>query len=191
MRELSELVQRLNELDRRVSGMIRQGRVTDVDPAKQLVRLEIGRDENGQPVKGPWVPYAQHAGALKLHTPPSVGQQMTAISPSGDPQQATAMPFTWSGENSSPSQAGNEHVLTFGSVRLDLKAGSLKATVGGTTFEVSASGVKVTAGGTTHEITGGGVAVQGGQVTHDGKNVGSSHTHTGVEAGGAQTGAPA
>jgi phage baseplate assembly protein V len=34
------------------------------------------------------------------------------------------------------------------------------------------------------------VAVTGGTVTHNGKNIGSTHTHSGVQAGGSTTGVP-
>lgn len=158
MKELEILVQRMAELERKISGMIRQGVVTDVDPAKQLFRMEVGRDSDGKPVKGPWIPYAQQAGALKIHTPPSVGQQMMAVSPSGDPQQAVGVPYTWSNQNVSPSQSGSENVVTFGSVTIKLVAG--------------------------------GIEITGGTIKHDGKNIGSNHTHDGVEPGTAQTGAP-
>lgn len=36
----------------------------------------------------------------------------------------------------------------------------------------------------------GGIIVSGGSVTHNGKNIGSTHTHTGVQTGGGTTGAP-
>ena len=34
------------------------------------------------------------------------------------------------------------------------------------------------------------LAVTGGTVTHDGKNIGSTHTHSGIQPGGSNTGAP-
>jgi hypothetical protein len=71
MRELAELVARVNELERRFASMLRHGTVEQVDPAKQLVRVRIGEsdEDGGQPFIGPWVSYAQIAGALKVHTP--------------------------------------------------------------------------------------------------------------------------
>lgn len=38
--------------------------------------------------------------------------------------------------------------------------------------------------------TGGAVSLAGGGLTHNGKNVGSTHTHTGVQSGGGTSGAP-
>lgn len=38
--------------------------------------------------------------------------------------------------------------------------------------------------------SGGNVSMSGGTLTHDGKNIGSTHTHSGVQVGGANTGGP-
>lgn len=135
MNALEEFVQRFAELERKVSGMVRAGAVTDVDSKKHRVRLEVGRDGDGNVVKGPWIPYTQIAGALRVHTPPSVGQQMMAVSPSGDPAQAAAMPFTWSGANPAPSQAANEHVVRFGGMTITLKNGELAISGGKITHD--------------------------------------------------------
>ena len=122
MREIVELAARIAELERRFSGMVRHGTIEEVDPAKQIMRLNFGKDVDGKPFLSPWIPYAQIAGALKVHTPPSKGQQFTALSPNGDWRQAVAMPMTWSNQNPSPSDKGNENVLTFGSVTIRITA---------------------------------------------------------------------
>lgn len=173
MREFTELLGRVVELERRYANTIRHGTVEQVDAGKQRVRLRLGGSDD-QPFIGPWVPYGQIAGALKVHTPPSVGQQMTMFSPAGDPRQAVAMPMTWSDQNASPSSAGDQHVLTFGSVRVDLAADSLKITIGG---------VAVT-------ISGDGVTFEGGSITHDGHSIDKTHQHKDVEPGPALTGPP-
>jgi len=151
MRELVEAVARVAELERRVAGMVRHGTVEQVDPQKQRVRLRLGGTDD-KPFIGPWVPYAQIAGALKVHTPPSVGQQMTLLSPTGDPRQAVALPMTWSNQNASPSQKGDEHVLTFGSCRIELRGNEIVVKVpriliecDGSTFELTGSGLKMRA----------------------------------------------
>jgi phage baseplate assembly protein V len=46
-----------------------------------------------------------------------------------------------------------------------------------------------TGSGASAEITGN-VNFSGGSLTHNGKNIGSTHTHTGVQPGGGTTGAP-
>jgi len=119
--ELVEMAGRIADLERRMSGMLRHGTVEEVDTKKQIVRLKHGNDVDGNPFLSPWIPYAQHAGALKVHTPPSKGQQYTIQAPNGDWQQAVAVPMTWSDQNKSPSEKDDENVLTFGDVTITIK----------------------------------------------------------------------
>jgi len=169
---------RLAELERRVAMQGTAGTVASVDAAKGTVRLKIGKDEDGADVLSPPVPYAQIAGALKVHSPPSVGQQMMLMAPGGDIEQAAAMPFTWSDQNTTPNDKGDENTLTFGDVRIDLKGGEII---------VTAPKFKIVAGGVTHTIDGTGITTTGGQIKHDNKNIGSAHTHGGVMSGGTNT----
>lgn len=171
---LREISGKLQEHGRRIAGGEFRGKVTAVDAGKKKVRVEIGKDPDGNPVLSPWTPYRQIAGALKLHTPPSVGQTMTVRADTGDIQQGIAEPLHWSDDNGSPSDSGEEHVLTFGDVRVALDTAGVALTVGGTTFVFS----------------GGGFVQNGGQQTHDGKNVGATHVHKGVVPGGGMSGEP-
>lgn len=174
MREIVELALRVAELERRVSNQFRHGPVAQVDAEKHRVRLEIGTTADGKPFLGPWVPYAQVAGALKVHTPPSVGQNMTMLCPNGDFRQAVAMPFTWSDANESPSTKGDEHVLTFGSVRITIKDKS----------------IKVEAGEHTVEIAEDGTTFSKGKIEHDGHLIDKTHGHTLVVPGDGLSGPP-
>lgn len=169
-----DLFRRVAELERRADGMVKQGPVAEVDAAAGTVRIRLGGTDS-EPFLSPPIPYAQFAGALKVHTPPSVGQQMTVISGVGDFRQGLALPMTWSDQNAAPSDKGDENVVTFGDVRIELSGGGLKIMVGGVSVEIS----------------GAGLTINGGRVEHDGKNIGSTHIHGGVEPGGATTSGPA
>lgn len=152
--------------------MFRPGKVAEVDAAKQLYRQEIGVDKDGNPVKGPWVPYSQIAGGRKTHSPPSVGQQMMLISPDGDFSQGFGVPFTWSKEQASPSTDPNTDVDQRGDVK-DVNDGKSRViSAGGVTLKISAAGVEIT----------------GGALKHDGRNIGKTHKHVNVQPGGGQSG---
>ena len=56
---------------------------------------------------------------------------------------------------------------------------------------VGSSKVVIVSSGTTLTVSSSGVTISGGEVTHDGKNIGSTHRHTGVMSGGATSGPPA
>lgn len=189
--ELVELAARVAELERRTAGKLRHGTVEEVDASKHIMRLKLGTAVDGQPFLSPWIPYTQTAGALKVHTPPSKGQQFTMLAPTGDWQQAVAIPLTWSDANPSPSSKGDENVITYGNVALTLKDNLTKVKVGSAEFDVTSTHIKAKIGGVTVEISSGGVAITGGQVTHNGKNIGSTHIHGGVVSGGDLTDVPA
>ncbi|MBB4042016.1 hypothetical protein GGR34_003701 [Microvirga flocculans] len=124
MPDMIEILLRLDaevaELKRRFENSQRVGVVKEVDPAKGRVRLQVGGTD-GEPFLTPWVPYAQVAGDLKIHSPPSIGQQMILICPDGDFRQGMALPFTFSKQNPSPSDKGDEHVTEFGDFREEIR----------------------------------------------------------------------
>lgn len=171
---MSRLLRRIIELERRGAAQEMRGKVADVDVAKKMARVDIGKDEDGNPVLSPWLPYKQIAGALKFHQPPTVGQLMTLRSASGDVQQGVLEPFHWSDDNPSPSDDAASNVMTFGDVTVEVTAGGIKATVGGTVYNFTADGFIQT----------------GGKQEHDGLNVGSDHVHGGVVRGGVDTFGP-
>jgi phage baseplate assembly protein gpV len=173
MRELVELASRVAELERRFSGIMRHGKVEEVNTKEAWVRLDFGQGTQGK-FLSPKIPYAQIAGDLKLHNPPYKGQQMTMLSPSGDWQQAVAVPMTWSKQNEAPSDKGDEHVLTFGDWRITLKDTTLTLENGDVTFKFSGDGYEQT----------------GGHMTHDGKGIDAHHVHTMVMPGAALSGPP-
>jgi len=113
----ARLLMRVAELERKADTTFRHGKVTDVDTKKQLARIEIG-ERDGKPLKSAWVPYAQLAGEFKAHRPPTVGQQMTMMAPNGEIRQAVLLPFTWSNQNPSPSEKPDEHVTTYGKLKI-------------------------------------------------------------------------
>lgn len=133
LRAVTELQQRIGDIDRRMDSTMRHGKVTDVDTKKHLARIEIGEND-GEPVKSAWVPYSQVAGAYKSHSPPSKGQQMTLFAPNGEIRQAMLLPMTWSDDNKSPSEKEDEHIDTYG---------KLKITKKGDSYEIDLDGVKI------------------------------------------------
>ena len=175
MNELALLVRRLSDLERRVSGMVRHGTVEEVDTKTQRMKMLLMEDADGNKMVSDWMPYSQMAGAFKGHIPPSKGQQMTALSPSGDFQQAVGFPMTWSNENKSPGDTPETNILTFGK----------------STISISDGDVVISNGSVSMKISGGGVDINGGYVKHNGVVIDDTHEHTEVVTGGDLTGPPA
>lgn len=179
---LVDMARRIAETERRLDSVVKQGPVAEVDPKAGTVRIRLNPESESEAFLSPPIPYAQIAGALKVHAPPSVGQQMTVISGAGDFRQGLAVPMTWSNKNTSPSDKGDENIITFGDVRMEMRGGEIVVKVPTLKFEC---------GGVTVVIDGSGVTISGGTVRHDGKNIGSTHVHGGVIPGGGNTGVPA
>lgn len=187
--EFLQLAKRVADLERRVSSGLQYGTVSSVDPAAGTVRIVLASGPAGDVISGP-IPYAQTAGAVKIHSPPSEGQQMMVMSPGGDIRQAIAMPMTFSNAEASPGAAGDTHVLTFGDLVMTMQGGSLILAIGGMTAAFDGAQVIFTVGGVATTISASGFSVDGGQVRHNGTDIGSTHTHGGVNRGDSNTNAP-
>lgn len=167
LRAVTELQQRIGDIDRRMDSSVRHGKVTDVDTKKQLARIEIG-ESDGKPVKSAWVPYSQVAGSYKSHRPPSVGQQMTLMAPNGEIRQALLMPMTWSDDNKSPSEKEDEHVTTFGKLKITEKGESYDLEVEGAKISMSKDKITKTVGESQIEMTPGTLTIKGTSIVLDG-----------------------
>ncbi|PZU95567.1 MAG: hypothetical protein DI527_00735 [Chelatococcus sp.] len=137
----TRLVARIARIERRVVNGVRHGTVEpgSLDLTNKTVRLRIGGTDE-KPLLSPPVRYAQHAGKFKLHLPPSDGQQMTLLSPTGDFKQGLAIPFGWGGENPSPSDKDDEAVFTIGSTKFLVKGDEVFVQRGEQTFHLKPSG---------------------------------------------------
>lgn len=166
-----DIIHQIQELDRRVQSMVRFGRVKEVNPQRAQVRFEDGAVQTSD-----WVDWQEPgSGRVRSWTAPKVGQEVVILSPSGELGQAIAMPGSYNRENRAPSSDPDEHVMAqTDDVRISMKGNAVTFKLGGTTIVMSADGVKIT----------------GGKIIHDNVNIGSNHTHKGVEPGSGNTGEP-
>jgi len=148
---------------------LKVGPVAALD-AEKGYRLRLGGTDE-EPFLSPWYP---HPETGKTSVPLKLNQIVGVINPSGDPRQGVMFRGGYSDEHASPKNDMNANVFDDAGVRVSVANGALR---------VEADGVTMT-------ISGAGVSVTGGRVEHDGKNIGSSHIHGGVEPGGADTDVP-
>lgn len=112
---LSNILQRLADLERRSNNFARPGKVKEVDAEKGTIVLTYGKNEDGEDVDSPPIPWTEQAGFIKTWSPPTVGEQMIMISPSGElGSHSWAMKGGFSDENKQPHDKGNEFVLDMG-----------------------------------------------------------------------------
>lgn len=177
MADLARIVaaqaRQIEELRRRARGRSREGIVTQADPAKGLVRVDVGTP--GRPFVTGWIPAeALSTGDLAIQADPVVGQHVRVVSESGDLTDAVVALSSFSASAPRPAARGGELHLRLGSTRITATADGVTLESHGTRLVVSASGVAIT----------------GPTVTHGGTNIGRTHTHGGVDSGPSNTSTP-
>jgi phage baseplate assembly protein gpV len=126
--DFERLIFRLAELERRVRNIVRYGRVTEVDAASARVKVtdeEAGGGE-GKSITTDWLPWTEIGGAFRTWTPPSIGQQVAVISPSGNLGQGLVLPNAFSDHFPPPSDKGDEHVMAVGETRITIKDSEIR-----------------------------------------------------------------
>lgn len=167
---LESLLRRVEELERRLNNVVREGRVTQVDPIKG-VKLSLDDGPNGV-VESPWMKPADDDGVLKGWNPKRVGQWMKVISPNGEIGAASiAIPHSHNDSGGgAPSQDLSEPMLKVGGTELRLKDG---------VATLSAKKIALK----------GGVEISG-TVTANGVDIGDQHRHRDTMAGPGLSGPP-
>lgn len=178
----------LTELARRLANLIRYGQVQQADYAQALVRVQCDGYLTG------WLPWlTRRAGGDVDWWAPEVGEAVLVLAPDGDPALAIVLPAAYSTTVPPPETSPDRAVRRFGStvsVLVDRTTGAVTVVASGTVrvqaprVEIAADEVEITG----HLTVGNGVTVTG-DVTADGISL-KTHTHGGVQAGGASTTGP-
>ena len=200
---------------RRLDNLVRLGTIAAVDHGAARCRVQTGGNLTG------WLPWmAQRAGTTRTWCPPTVGEQVIILSPSGEPAGGIVITGLYSELAEAPSTSSSEHITHYpdgARIAYDHATGALSAT-GVQTATVQA-GEHVTVDCPQSTITGdvvinGALTVQGllsyqaglsgagggagttisGAITHAGGNLSSNgivlHTHTHPGDSGGTTGGP-
>lgn len=175
------------DTERRIANTILIGTVSHVDYAGRRYRVTAGNIVTG------WLRFSgTRAGALRMWSPLTVGEQVVVASPSGDLAQGIIMGCLESSANPSPGSDGQTINVVFpdGS-KLDFGGGNLSFETGAA-VKIKAGSIEMEAGEITIK---GPVNQSGGDITAATDVIGSgislkTHTHTGVQSGGSNTGLP-
>ena len=200
------------ELQRRFENLIKDGEIAEVDPAAGCVRVKIGE------LVTDWLRYwVPAAGGVSVHRPPSVGENCTVLSPSGETANGKVLCGFSGSQYPSPGNDASNTIVKFpdgavcqynhdsGAMTITgIKTGLVQAATSLTfdTPQATFTGAVTTQGLLTYQsgMTGSGgsgstatingsIKVTGGDVVADGISL-KTHTHTGVTPGGGNTGAP-
>jgi phage baseplate assembly protein V len=183
---------------RRIIGnILRLGTIESVDLGEATCRVRVGDNVTGDI---PWL--APRAGELvRIWSPPSVGEQCLLFCAEGDTEAGIAVTGLFSDAHPAPSSDPLVMIAFKDGTQLsyDPEAHALKIEIaaGGTAEMVAPGGLTITA----DTVITGDVQIAGSvevsetvtasdDVIGGGKSL-KSHKHTGVQAGGAQSGPPA
>lgn len=98
----------VTELTRRLANMVRFGRVAMVDHAKRRVRVQSGD------ILTSWLRWqTSRAGTTRTWSPPTVGEQVMIISPSGEPAAGFVIPAFYCDDHDAPDESPDTHVIEF------------------------------------------------------------------------------
>ncbi len=114
------------DIIRRLESLIRLGTVAEVDLRAKLVRVQTGDLLTNW---RPWV--ANRAGAARTWHPPTVGEQVILLSPSGDVGLAVVLPALYCDDYPAPANAAQLHHARYSDgavIEYDPTSGALLAT---------------------------------------------------------------
>ncbi|PHV11315.1 phage baseplate assembly protein V [Chitinimonas sp. BJB300] len=154
------------DLSRRFESLIRSGTITAIDHTSALCRVKTGSLETE------WLPWLERrAGDTRTWNPPTVGEQVLVLCPSGEVAAGFVLLGLYSAQKPAPDSQPHTHVITFPDgayLCYDHALGALIAT-GIKTALLDASGsITAKAGQTLVAEVGDSVTIKaGGSVTID------------------------
>ena len=176
----------LSEQQRRLHNIATIGTVFDVNPDDQTMRLDVGDNQTD------WLPIpALAAGQVRVWRCPSVGEQFLLVSPSGELANAIPVLSLYSNQHPRPSNDPNEIRVRYNDtdfLSVNTQDSQLILKINDVIFDVNSTTL------TGNLAVNGNVQVDG-NIHSDGDTVAGSislksHTHSNVQSGRSNTGAP-
>ncbi|EYC51452.1 baseplate assembly protein [Hylemonella gracilis str. Niagara R] len=147
----------MSDLSRRLENIVRDGRVAELVLAPPRVRVDLAADGEA-PMLTDWLPwYTPRAGAVRVWSPPSLGEQVTVLSPGGHLAAGRVLPALFSDDAPAPASEASRVLVQHGDGALfsyDAESHALQVTlpVGGKASVDAPDGITLT----------GDVAIEGG-----------------------------
>jgi len=191
------MAQRASDNEYMTGETIQIGSVASVDYADATCTVQLGDIETG-PLH--WI--TPRAGAVRIWSPPVVGEQCLILCPEGDLQNGIVLPAIFCDAFPAPATSANvTHIEFIDGARIiyDHVAHALTVSLpdGGTAVVDAPGGATINGPVTINglltvndDVQISGTATAATDVVGGGKSL-KGHKHGGVQAGGAQTGAPA
>jgi len=110
-----DVLLRLSALERRVNALFRVGVVAEVQLDPYRARLDIGPDDEGNPVLTDLLPVlVPAAGAIRIWSPVAVGERCGLLSPGGEDFSGFVLPAVYSEDYAPPDRDGDTFMIALG-----------------------------------------------------------------------------
>ncbi len=109
--QITELMERLEDMERRLRGVVKPGRVIEIHPDGQRIKVAFGENQS------PWINwFSSSAGAVREYRCPSIGEQCVLLNYGGgdNSMQSWALTGMPSNEFPRPEQNTKNHVIDWG-----------------------------------------------------------------------------
>lgn len=163
-RRFAELEAENERLRLRLDNVVREGRVTKVDPDKGTAEVDM----NGLPSSE--LPISHRSGAIREWNPPSEGERVVVFNPSGEPGLGMVFPGGYSDQFAQPHAKAGESFKTVGDTSVLQTADKVVYKAGDTTITAHKDGSVVVKGASI--TLDGPVAMPKGFTAGDGEGVG-------------------
>lgn len=122
----------LHDLARRLENVVRDGLIAEVDLPAARVRVDLAA-EGEPPVLTDWLPwYTPRAGTVRVWSPPSVGEQVTVLSPGGNLAAGRVLPALFSDNAPAPGTEATRVLVRYqdgAALSYDTEAHALQITL--------------------------------------------------------------
>lgn len=149
------------ELSRRLESLIRSGTISAVDHGKALCRVHTGQLETD------WLPWLERrAGATRSWNPPTEGEQVVLLCPSGDPASGFVLLGLYADANPAPDSSPDTHTVVFpdgARICYDHALGALSVTGIKTALVDAADSITANAGKTINAKAGQTITAEAGE----------------------------
>lgn len=170
-------------LSRMIENLIRIGKIEEIDLSGKCCRVRTGK------LLTNWLPWiTDRAGTTRTWNPPTVGEQVLLLSPSGELGGGLVLTGLFSTAHPAPSDSAAEHIIDYpdgARIAYNHLTGALTAT--GIQIALVQASTQVIIDCPAVHFTGD--VTVGGDVIASGISL-VSHVHGGILPGGDNTGAP-
>lgn len=129
----------MGEQERRLHGVVRIGRVVEVDASRARARVSLGGDAISD-----WLPWTSaRSGAISEWAPPAVDEQVVVVSPGGDSAQGVVVGSLYQDAAPAPASNGQMWGMKVGASFITMTDDGITLSSNGSTLELDASGIRL------------------------------------------------